>query len=679
MIFSIRTRMLVNILQLSIPLCLFAWLLVQEVQKQIDFTMQENRGVILQAPLTDLLQATHAHKSAVLSGDASQSNVNAQLKAYIEKANATFQQVGSAIGFADQPLTDADKAKFPFALKAADWSAAFQETLAVAATVSAENNAANLELHNKLAAAIKTLITRASDGSNLTLDPDLDSYYVMDAVSFAIPNAIDTLGKAEEDMLQMVAATRASVTTEQSNMLAVWEDTIGSDDAGRIVGSIGTALSEDANFYGASPSLQRLSGFASDYHGKQAAILQLIERVQQGDASVAAAAVTEAFRAANAALTTLGDAARQEMGILLQARIDYFKAHMQRLLAQGGAALLVGLILFWLISRSIVVPIKRLESVMKRIADGDVKITVPYTKKRDEIGHMARTVATFQQNAAAIQGMAKEFESSVKQVVETVSSAATEMHTASDDLMRVSGDGHQKTKELSGDITSVATNMQMIATAGEQLYSAINSISDQVQKTTATTDQAVSEAVNVKQKAGVLLNTTQHINGIVGIINGIAAKITLLALNATIEAARAGEVGKGFAVVAGEVKALAAQTATATAEISTLIESIQSSSKETAEAIDSITTIIDSLNQIAGIVATAVEEQGVVTKDISSHITQATKRMEAVNQNVSVVTSASSHSATAATQTLQASDALSKQAGMLRDKVDEFMKKLVAA
>lgn len=669
MIFSIRTRMLINIIVMAIPLCFFAWLMTQEVQKQIDFAAAEIKGIEMQKPLVKILRDVHARKVALINGSATDSSLAGNLNA----AQQVFNAVGADIGFGRQ---EADKTKIVLAINATDWNGAFQEIIKAANDMP--EKAVKHQQYNDMATAIKALISRSSDGSNLTLDPDVDSYYVMDAVSFAIPAAIDNLGKAQEELLTMLPSMRFGITTEQSNKLAVWKHIIGENDTARILGSIGVALAEDANFYGNSASLSRLSILVADYEEKQAKIIDIMDRIQKAYAPLSAQEVSSAFAQANESLMKVATAAQEELFTLLHVRIEYFKAHVQSLLMQGGAALLAGLVLFWIISRSIVVPIKRLEYAMRRITEGDITTHVPCTKKRDEIGRMARTVEVFKKNAESIQTMAKDFELSIKQIVDIVSSAATELNTASSDLTKVSEDGHNKVKELSSDVTGVATNMQMVATAGEQLYGAINEISGQVQKSTETTNQAVTEATNVKRKTDGLLDATQRISGIVGIINGIAAKITLLALNATIEAARAGEAGKGFAVVAGEVKALAAQTASATAEISGLVETMQGSSKETADAIGSITTIIDSLNEIASIVAAAVEEQGVVTKDISNHITQATKRMELVSQNVSVVTATSSHSATAATQTLQASNELAQQAEILRGKVHEFMSKLVA-
>jgi methyl-accepting chemotaxis protein len=168
------------------------------------------------------------------------------------------------------------------------------------------------------------------------------------------------------------------------------------------------------------------------------------------------------------------------------------------------------------------------------------------------------------------------------------------------------------------------------------------------------------------------------VGGIVGIINNIAANITLLALNATIEAARAGESGKGFAVVASEVKTLANQTASATAEISALVTAMQGSSQNTLHAVKEITSVIEQMNQISGIIADAIEEQGAATSEIADHINRASKRVDDITKNVSSVTESASHSTAAATQTQQASHRLSQQSGKLRHDVSQFLGHLTA-
>ena len=117
-----------------------------------------------------------------------------------------------------------------------------------------------------------------------------------------------------------------------------------------------------------------------------------------------------------------------------------------------------------------------------------------------------------------------------------------------------------------------------------------------------------------------LSEATARIGDVVHLINDIASQTNLLALNATIEAARAGEAGKGFAVVAGEVKALAAQTAKATAEIGSQIDTVRTATSEAVTAMAEIGGIIGKINEVSAAIAAAVEQQNATTHEIAASV-----------------------------------------------------------
>ena len=165
----------------------------------------------------------------------------------------------------------------------------------------------------------------------------------------------------------------------------------------------------------------------------------------------------------------------------------------------------------------------------------------------------------------------------------------------------------------------------------------------------------------------------------VELINTIAGQTNLLALNATIEAARAGEAGRGFAVVASEVKALAEQTAKATGEIGQQIDGIQAATQDSVSAIKEISDTIGKMSEIASTIASAVEEQGAATQEISRNVQQAAQGTQQVSSNIADVQHGASETGSASSQVLSAAQSLSRDSNRLRHEVGKFLDGVRAA
>jgi len=166
---------------------------------------------------------------------------------------------------------------------------------------------------------------------------------------------------------------------------------------------------------------------------------------------------------------------------------------------------------------------------------------------------------------------------------------------------------------------------------------------------------------------------------VIKLIRAIADQTNLLALNATIEAARAGEAGRGFAVVASEVKTLASQTAKATEEIAAQIGAIQGATADAVEAIRSISDVMGDISRFTTIIAAAVEEQSASTQMIAQSVQQAANGARDLAGNMATVTEAIDETNHAATAVLDASSALTEQAGTLQMAVDDFLGRVAAA
>ena len=204
--------------------------------------------------------------------------------------------------------------------------------------------------------------------------------------------------------------------------------------------------------------------------------------------------------------------------------------------------------------------------------------------------------------------LADSIEAAIGEIVDTVSSASTELEASASTLTSTAARGQELTTMVAAASEEASTNVQSVASATEELSSSITEISRQVQESARVASNAVSQARTTTDR-GELSAAAAPIGDVVELINTIAGQTNLLALNATIEAARAGEAGRGFAVVASEVKALAEQTAKATGEIGQQIASIETATEHSVGAIKGISHTIERLSEISSTIAAAVEEQ----------------------------------------------------------------------
>jgi methyl-accepting chemotaxis protein len=362
--------------------------------------------------------------------------------------------------------------------------------------------------------------------------------------------------------------------------------------------------------------------------------------------------------------------------------------------AFGIAGFVLGIAIAWVIGRGISKPISAMADVMRRLSDGERDIAVVGTERKDEVGHMAVALQVFKDNMIAAERMRAEqqveqdrqierakrmseevarFDKVIAEVVGAVSSAATELQGTAQSLAATAEETSQQSNTVAAAAEEMTQNVQTVASATEELSASIHEISSQVSESTRIVGQAVTQADETNGRVKTLAEAAHKIGEVVTLINDIAGQTNLLALNATIEAARAGEAGKGFAVVASEVKALATQTARATEEIATQVRAIQDSTASSAEAIDSISKTINRVNEISTTIASAVEEQGAATQEISRNVQEAATGTSEVTTNVIGVTQASQQTSAASTQVLSAANELSRYGESLRTEVETFL------
>ncbi|HEY3791612.1 MAG TPA: methyl-accepting chemotaxis protein [Bradyrhizobium sp.] len=379
---------------------------------------------------------------------------------------------------------------------------------------------------------------------------------------------------------------------------------------------------------------------------------------------------------------------------------DTYASAFALLAAILGAAVIIGLGVSFYLVRDVSRGIASIVQPMQALGRGELAAQVPHQGEKTEIGTMADTLQVFKEaliakkaadEAAAIDAEAKiergrrvdsitrEFESMIGEIVETVSSASTELEASAGTLSSTAERSQKLTTAVAAASEEASTNVQSVASATEEMASSVNEISRQVQESARMATEAVDQARKTNDRVSELSKAAARIGDVVELINTIAGQTNLLALNATIEAARAGEAGRGFAVVASEVKALAEQTAKATGEIGQQITGIQAATQDSVGAIKEISGTIERLSEISSTIAAAVEEQGAATQEISRNVQQAAQGTQQVSSNITDVQRGATETGSASTQVLASAQSLSSDSNRLKLEVGKFLSNVRAA
>jgi len=366
----------------------------------------------------------------------------------------------------------------------------------------------------------------------------------------------------------------------------------------------------------------------------------------------------------------------------------------------GMLAVIVGAILLtvrYLVSR----PVARITKVIGDLGSGLFALDVPETKRRDEIGVIARAVADLQDSSMQIarlretdaenhyafeisrqremQQLADRLSESVHRVAAGVNETAQAIEQRAGHMTDVAAEAASGIDVVETASASAGSCVESVAEAAAQLDLSIRSIGTKTahaQEVVSAAKQQATESDRIMRELSVKAG---RISDIVKLINAVAAKTNMLALNATIEAARVGDAGRGFAIVAQEVKSLAMQTAVATEEITHQIADVQEASAEAVESFTAIAGAVSQIDAISASIMAAVAEQTSATTRIGANVGTAVRAAQLVRDNLTTVGRAAKESGAVADGMRAETAKLAADSRRLNSEMGDFIHRVRSA
>lgn len=653
-----RKFALVGVLVL-IPLVLLIVTALPALQGVADMARSEAAGVPYLQSGTNLLVALQDHRgqmNAALSGDAAARQKAVQAADDVDKAVEALlaRDITSGYAFA---------AHSKLAQIQTDWKALRERSASMSA---ADSFAAHTELIHRTI----ELISEFADSSQLTLDPELATFYLQNVLVSNSPPFIEAVGKLRGKMAGILAKRTMSEDDIVELQRLANQVLIMQHD-------MDTSLEK---IYAALPALQTaLKPLAANVHTSTSETADLA--LSQANSSAFAVSSQDYFAKATTAIDAVLKLNDTLAPALEQALMDrYSHARNKVLLNLAVISAMLWLLLYAGLSmrKSITEAVQEIEHAAAAMAEGDLTCAVNF-QADDEMGKAAQEL---NQGRKALSRLLMDVKQLVAQVNESagqVSVRAGQIATSSETQNEAVSSSAAAIEQLSVSVTHIAEladEADSSASAAGDLAARGKNVAEGASRDMMAISQTVTRASEQISGLNVLAD---QISGIVNVIREIADQTNLLALNAAIEAARAGEQGRGFAVVADEVRKLAERTAMATQEIGSMITSVQTeahhavssmeeSSSKAKSGEQTVIAAANSLQEIHAAVETALQRMNEIAnasreqKEASQEIAQNTERVAQMSESNSSNTMALSALA----------GQMQDLAGNLRGKLDQF-------
>jgi methyl-accepting chemotaxis protein len=633
-----RAKALVISAAFVLPLAVLGWNYFADKAASIEFSAKERLGVAYGRSVMRLADRLQALRLADVQADGSagatsSGSSDAELRGDLDALDRLEADSGGALGTA--ALSQALRKALPAQLPSTSAAAVLPGGVMSAAAPTDPLEAASL--------AALDLLGQSTDGSNLTLDPDIDTYYLMDATMFRLlPMAEDIVRLLRIDHQAAEAATLTPQALRQAiERLAELRMHAAAVRAGldKAV-AYSPALRDSVSATAMLDAVERLAA------GVEQRWLRSAEAFERPDAAKLAGLGRQALQATQA----LRSQALQALDERIAARVEVQQSARQGTALLLGLSLLVALYLF---------------TAFRKVLDGGLREVGFHINAMREGNLTTQPKPWGDDEAAQLMHTLRLMQASLRQIVLDVRGASDHIATASAEISAGSTDLSARTERVSAALEQSASAMEEMAATASHSAQTLSEASRLAQSNARIAQEGGQVVASVVGTMDEIESASRRIADIVGVIDGISFQTNLLALNAAVEAARAGETGRGFAVVAAEVRQLAHRAATSAQEIRVLIsdsvDKVHAGARQARASGATIDRIVDEARRVEGLLGEVARGAAEQASGVGQ-TTQAVQDMDAATQQ----------NAALVEQTAAAAAALNDQARALVARVATF-------
>ncbi len=666
---SIKHLAFLGALIFMIPIILLSWLFLDQSNKDIQFAKKEMRGLEYQRASWSLFLASQ--------------QASIDIKPIVEFGPA-LERLGILAAQNDLSMGSAAQSKAAIAngkiLDLANPRKSSDEALANSAK------------------AFAALHTQIGDGSNLILDPDLDSYYLTDVVIQRSPD----LAAALRDLASVSSATLelpGTIAADRVKLLLVLQRLRFALDGWDASVSKAVLGNED------KLSGDLLNPLIGAYRNDSVQLVKLIDKIEVDVSfnSDIRPTIRDILKISRRMITTFDDywtIPANELERLLHARMN--RQYTKAIMAFGIASMFTVFAFFSgaYFSRRSILSIYRLRQSIHEISEGDLSQTTPFKQLDTEVGSLARAIDRMKVNTISRVNDANSIERELalkENYKDVMKIAAQEINAAVSGLIadvrltsmaladttvtvyEATADTQMQMSDTSFNLVETAQNVNIVASASEEFARSIAEITTQTHISSQISVDVRNRGVMVETCVQNLNESVLKIGDIVSMISDISSQTNLLALNATIEAARAGEAGRGFSVVAGEVKQLAARTQTATRDVDAQVRQIKLAISEVVQNVNEINEVAERNNDVSVSIATAIQQQSAMSDEIGDHVRRVATQTGQASEAVEEVTRLANNTGERVKELQNMSAELAVKADDLEHRVEIALANMLAA